>query len=147
LCLIGSWRVVEETLTIEFYTNAPAMQFTGGGRQYEFRPDRTATERHDNVTHATTYKGNRLSFVGNGAVEYSWNATATEITYVARTKSTLVYSYYDQRGLISTSNPGTNNALNEVDQYSCSGTQMVETNQNTGYRAVWVRTTGFGVYG
>jgi hypothetical protein len=147
LCIVGSWRVVDEVLSMKFYTDAPAITFTGNGRQYEFRPDGTATELQVNVTHAATYKGNRLSSVGNGVVEYTWKATASEITYMARTKTTVVYTNYDQRGQIGTSNTEPNNALNEVDQYTCSGNQVIESNPATGYRAVWARTTGFGVYG
>jgi hypothetical protein len=146
-CLVGSWRTVDEVLMIKFYTNQPTMAFTGGGRQYEFRPDGTGTERYDNVAFTAPFRGRELRIVGNGTLEFTWKADDKKVTYIARTGAQFAWSYYDQRGLISTQPIApTDPNLNEVDDYTCQGTQAVESN-STGYRSAWARTTGFGMYG
>jgi hypothetical protein len=145
-CLIGSWRTVDEVLMIKFYTNQPTMSFTGGGRQYEFRPDGTGTERLDNVAFTAPFRGRELRIVGNGTLEFTWTADDKKITYLARTGSQSAWSYYDQRGLISTQAVPPDPNLNELDDYTCQGTQMAESN-STGYRSAWARTTGYGMYG
>lgn len=146
ICLIGSWRSAEEQSMVKFYTDADPILFTSSGRRYEFRPDGTGVERQDNVVLTGSHQGNELRIVANGTVEFKWSATDKQITYLARTATTITYSFYDQRGLLSTVPQEVKPDLNEVDDYACEGTQAVETNP-TGYRALWVRTDGSGVYG
>jgi len=145
-CVIGSWYAVEEQLMVEFYTDAEPMRFTGSGRRYEFRPDGTGTERQDNVILTSTHEGNELRIVGNGTVEFTWSATDQRITYLARTATTLTWSYYDRRGLLSTQPQTVEPALNEVDDYTCRGNRATESNAG-GYSANWVRTDATGMYG
>ncbi|NUT51290.1 MAG: hypothetical protein HOV94_28910, partial [Saccharothrix sp.] len=146
-CLIGSWRTVEERMMIKFYNNEDPILFTTAGRLYEFRPDGTGTERLDNVVYSGTFEGNELRLVGSGFTDFTWSATDTAISYLNRTKSERTWSYYDQRGLIETQTTSSTDPMNEVDQYTCQGAQLLESNPDIGYRSVWTRTTAFGVYG
>ena len=146
LCLIGSWRTVDETFMIEFYDDRPKIRFTGNSRHFEFRPDGTALETQDNVVLTAQYDGRELRLVGNGTATYTWTAADHKITYAARTKTDFTWSYYDQRGLINTERSGDEPALNEVDDYTCSGSSMLESSAN-GYRSTWTRTSEYGVYG
>ncbi len=146
MCLIGSWRTVDDRLMVKFYTDEDPMPFTTSGRVYEFRADGTGTERMDNVTLSGSFEGNALRMVGNGFTEFTWSATDKAITYVDRTKAEMTWAFYDQRGHVDTQPVPVKQGLNEVDDYSCQGTQLVESNAS-GYRSVWVRTTGSGVYG
>ncbi len=146
MCLIGSWRSVEEIHSVKFYTDQPPMQFVGTERRYEFRPDGTGTEIHANSTLSSNWRGRQLKIVGNGSVQFTWKATDNQITYMAISNAQLNFQYYDNRGLLNTLPYANNPALNEVDDYICQGTQMAEGNSN-GYHSAWVRTTGFGVYG
>jgi hypothetical protein len=146
MCLIGSWRTVEEQVMVKFYNNEDPMPFVTSGRTFEFRPDGTGTERMDNVVFHSTFRGNELRLVGNGFIEFTWTATDKAITYVNQTKSQFTWAYYDQRGLVETQTIPSEQARHEVDDYACQGTQLVESNAR-GYRSVWARTTGFGVYG
>jgi hypothetical protein len=146
MCLIGTWRTVDETLPVKFYNDQDPMPFTTSGRVFEFRPDGTGTERLDNVTLSGSFQGNALRMVGNGFTDFTWSATDKAITYVDRTKAEMTWSYYDQRGLVETQPVVAKQGVNEVDDYSCQGTQLVESN-NAGYRSVWARTTASGVYG
>ncbi|MBW4718403.1 hypothetical protein [Saccharothrix obliqua] len=146
LCLVGSWESAEERSMVRFYTDNDPILFTGSGRRYEFRPDGTGTERQDNVVLTGSYQGNELRIVANGTNEFRWTATDRQLTYVARTATTMTYTMFDQRGLIATQPLEPEPALNEVDDYTCEGTRAVESNAS-GYRARWVRTDGSGVYG
>jgi hypothetical protein len=147
MCLIGSWRTVDERAMIKFYNNEDPFLFTMSGRVYEFRPDGTGVERMDNVVYSATFEGNEVRLVGNGTSEFTWSATDTTITYIHRTKTDHVWQYYDQRGLIETQALESDKPVDEVDQYTCQGAQMVESKPDTGYRGVWARTSAFGVYG
>ena len=146
LCLIGSWRTVDETFMVEFYTDVPAIRFTGKGREFEFRPDGTVVEKQHDVVLSGTYQGNEVRMVGNGTSELTWTATDRAITYPARTRTDITWASYDQRGLIGTQPASPDLALDEVDEYVCSGDTVVETGV-TGYTSHWVRTSVFGVYG
>lgn len=146
LCLIGSWRTVEEQVMVKFYNNEDPIPFTTSGRSYEFRPDGTGTERMDDVVFRGAFQGNELRLVGNGFIEFTWSATDKAITYGAPTRAEYTWAYYDQRGLVETQTIPSEQARHEVDDYACQGTQLVESNAR-GYRSVWARTTGFGVYG
>lgn len=141
LCLIGSWRTVDEVFNIRFYTDQPEMRFTGGGRLYEFRPDGTGTERMDNVVLTGTFRGNELRIVGNGAMEFTWTASGGTLTYLAWTRSSITWSYYDQRGLLSTQPFETKADVNAAYAYTCQGAQVTESNA-TGYRSIWERLGG-----
>jgi hypothetical protein len=147
MCLIGSWRSVDEKFMIKFYTNQPEMQFVASGRVLEFRPDGTATERHDNVVFTSSFRGNQLRIVSNGAREYRWSATGQLVTYHASTSAGVSYSYYDQRGFLSTQTPAANPNLNEQDPYTCQANQFTESNPERQYQSAWVRTAASGVYG
>lgn len=147
LCLIGSWRTVEDRMMVKFYTDRDRIPFTTSGRLYEFRPDGTGTERMDNVVHSGSFEGNELRFVGNGSSEFTWSATDTAITYINRTSAQLTWSYYDQRGLVATQTHPTSEPMNEVDQYTCKGTQLLVSNPGIGFQSLLTRTTAFGVYG
>lgn len=147
MCVIGQWRTVDEAFMIKFYTDQPELPFSSSGRVFELRPDGTGTERHENVVYTGSFRGNQLRIVGNGTIDFTWTATDRTITYVAQTKATITYSYFDQRGLLSTQPLTPNPNLNEVDDYTCAGPQLIENNTNRGYRSVWTRTAGFGVYG
>lgn len=144
--MIGSWRTVDESFMIKFYTDRSPIRFTGRGREFEFRPDGTVLEKQDNVVLTANFEGRELRMVGNGTSELTWTATDRAITYPARTRVSFTWSYYDQRGLINTDTPGPEPALNEVDDYTCSGSTMSESNAG-GYRSTWVRTAAYGVYG
>jgi hypothetical protein len=146
ICLVGTWRTVEETFSIKFYTDQPAIPFVGGGRRYELHADGTGTEFQDNVLLTGSFQGRELRMAGNGTINFTWKANDHAITYLAQTSSSLTYSYYDQRGLISTKPLIPNANLNEVDDYACQGTQMTEGNDK-GYRSRWSRIAGTGVYG
>ncbi|QQQ78928.1 hypothetical protein IOD16_11170 [Saccharothrix sp. 6-C] len=146
LCLIGSWRTVQEQVMVKFYNNEDPLPFVTSGRAYEFRPDGTGTERMDDVVFQGTFQGNELRLVGNGIIEFTWSATEGTITYGAPTKAEFTWAYYDQRGLVETQTIPSEQARHEVDDYACQGAQLVESNSR-GYRSVWARTTGFGVYG
>ncbi|MEU4804086.1 hypothetical protein [Actinosynnema sp. NPDC023587] len=146
LCLVGSWVTVEERSMVKFYNDADPILFTSSGRRYEFRPDGTGTERQDNVTLIGNHQGTELRIVANGTNEFTWRATAKQITYAARTSTTITYSFYDQRGLIATQPQEAKQDLNEVDDYACEGTQAAETNP-AGYQSLWARTEASGVYG
>jgi hypothetical protein len=145
-CLVGSWRTVDEVLMVKFYTDQPTMAFVGAGRNYEFRPDGTATERVDNAVFTASFRGRELRLVGNGTLEYTWQATDRALTYLARTGGSFTWQYFDQRGLISTAQIPPTEAMNSIYDYNCQPTRMAESN-STGYRSAWVRTAGFGVYG
>lgn len=146
LCLIGSWRTVEEQVMVKFYNGVDPLPMVTSGRAYEFRPDGTGTERMDNVVFHGTYQGNELRLVGNGFIEFTWTATDKAITYVNQTKTQFTWAYYDQRGLVETQTIPSEQVRHQVDDYACQGTQLVESNAG-GYRSVWARTAGFGVYG
>ncbi|MET0136282.1 MAG: hypothetical protein ABW215_22080 [Kibdelosporangium sp.] len=146
MCLVGSWRTVDEVFSVKFYTNRPPMRFTGSGRLYEFRPDGTATETDHNVTLSGSFGTRQLRMVGNGTVDFTWSATDTTLTYKTRTRASFTWAYYDHRGLVSTQPLQPNRDFNEIYSYTCQGAQMIEANDK-GYRSVWVRTPGFGVYG
>ncbi|PSL56034.1 hypothetical protein B0I31_104325 [Saccharothrix carnea] len=146
LCLIGSWRTVEEQVMVKFYTNEDPLPFTTSGRAYEFRPDGTGTERMDNVVFHGTFQGNELRLVGNGFIDFTWTATDRAITYSSPTRSEFTWAYYDQRGLVETQTIPSEQLRHEVDDYACQGTQLLESNAR-GYRSVWARTAGLGVYG
>ncbi|ONI80262.1 hypothetical protein ALI22I_43615 [Saccharothrix sp. ALI-22-I] len=146
MCLIGSWRTVDETLMVKFYNDEDPMPLTTSGRVFEFRPDGTGTERLDNVTLSGSFEGNALRMVGNGSTDFTWSATDKVITYIDRTRTDVTWAFYDQRGLVDTQPVTAKQGVNEVDDYSCQGTQLVESN-GSGYRSVWARTTASGVYG
>ena len=146
LCVVGSWVVVEEVSNIKFYSDQPALPMTSAGTTYEFRPDGTGTERMDDVVFHGTYQGNELRLVGNGFIDFTWTATDRAITYGGPTTSQFTWAYYDQRGLVETQTIPSEQLRHEVDDYACQGTQLVESNAR-GYRSVWARTAGFGVYG
>jgi hypothetical protein len=147
MCLIGTWRSVDEKFMIKFYTDQPEMPFVASGRVLEFRPDGTATERLDNVVFSGTFRGNQLRIVGNGAREYRWTASGTVITYIGSTSAQVTYSYYDQRGFLSSQTPPPNPNLSEQDPYTCQANQFGESNPERGYQSAWVRTAASGVYG
>ncbi|CAL9443638.1 hypothetical protein AB0A74_09830 [Saccharothrix sp. NPDC042600] len=147
MCIVGTWRTVEDSLMLKFYTDADRIPFSGAGRRYEFRPDGTATEFQENWTLTGSYQGNELRLVGNGSTEFTWTATDRQVTYLARTKTSVVYESYDQRGHIGTTPQEVKADLNEVDEYTCQGNQFVEQNAANGYRSVWVRVEGTGLYG
>jgi len=146
LCLIGSWRTVDETFMIQFYTGLAKIRFTGKGRVLEFRPDGTASEKQTDLVLTGTYQGNEVRMVGNGTSELTWTATDRAITYPARTRTDITWASYDQRGLIGTWTGQPDPALNEVDDYVCSGDTVVESG-STGYTSHWVRTSAYGTYG
>jgi hypothetical protein len=147
LCVIGSWRTVEERVMIKFYNNEDMIPFSTAGRVFEFRPDGTGTERMDNVVFHGTFQGNALRLVGNGFIDFTWTATDKAITYGAQTRSQFTWAYYDQRGLVETQTIPSEQARHEVDDYVCQGGQLLESNAATGYQSLWARTTAFGVYG
>ncbi|GAB3004094.1 jacalin family lectin [Saccharothrix stipae] len=147
LCLVGSWRTVDERLMIKFYNNEDPIPFTVSGRAYDFRPDGTGTERMDNVVFTGTFQGNQLRLVGNGFSEFTWTATDKVITYGNRTRSEASFSYYDQRGFLETQPLPGDRPMNEVNDYACQGTQLVESNAGLGFQSAWVRTAASGVYG
>ncbi|MCE6995179.1 hypothetical protein LZG04_10205 [Saccharothrix sp. S26] len=147
LCLIGSWRTVDERLTVKFYRDRDPIPFKVSGRAYEFRPDGTGTERLDGAVFTGTSQGNELRLVGNGFSEFTWTATDKVITYGVRTRSEAVYSFYDQRGLLQTQPLPGNFPINEVNDYDCRGTQLVESNAARGLQGTWTRTAAYGVYG
>jgi hypothetical protein len=146
ICLIGSWRSVEDSSMYKFYTDQPPMRFSGSGRIVEFRPDGTGTERHDNFTLTGSFGSRVLRLVSAGTVDFTWTASDSAVTYIGHTGTTITYSFYDHRGLIETQPFKLNPNLNEVDRYTCAATQLSESNDN-GYRSTWVRTAGTGVYG
>ncbi|PRY40790.1 hypothetical protein CLV43_106531 [Umezawaea tangerina] len=146
ICLVGSWRSVDETFMVKFYTNQPEMRFTGSGREFEFRPDGTIVERQKDFVITTVFQGRELRMVGNGSIEYRWAADDKAVTYSKRGNSSLTWAYYDQRGLINTELVTGDTDYTEVDEYTCEGKRVVE-NGKTGYRSVWERTSAFGVYG
>ncbi|GAB3897863.1 hypothetical protein ACFQ1S_22455 [Kibdelosporangium lantanae] len=145
-CLVGSWRTVDEVFMIKFYNNEDPMRFTGHGQQYVFHPDGTGTETEDNVTLTGAFRGNELRLVINGTAAFTWAADGSRITYIGFTSDNRTYSYYDERGFRGTQPAPSRPNLNEVDDYSCGGTTMRESNSN-GYGSSWVRTNDFGVYG
>jgi hypothetical protein len=146
-CLIGSWRVANESNMVAFYTNESPIRLVSSGREYEFRPDGTGVIRHDNTAWIGSLRGNELRIVSNGTQDFTWTANDRTITYLAYTGGTLVDQNFDHRGLLSTTPFQPNAAANDVYDYTCQGTQASESRAATDYRAVWVRTTGLGVYG
>ncbi|TDV46114.1 hypothetical protein [Actinophytocola oryzae] len=145
-CLVGSWRTVEETVPVKFYADVDPFLFTTSGRYYEFRPDGTGIERNDDITFVGSHRGNETRLVADGWREFTWTGTADTLTFVAITNAALTWSYYDQRGLVSSQPEPLDPRRNEVKHYACAGTRLVETGDN-GYRSTWDRTTDFGVYG
>ncbi|PSL56035.1 hypothetical protein B0I31_104326 [Saccharothrix carnea] len=146
LCVVGSWVVVEEVANIKFYSDQPALPMTSAGTTYEFRPDGTGSARLDGVVVRGTFQGNELRVVGRGGYEFTWSATDKVLTYHGRTRSDATWTFYDQRGELSTQPVQANPAQNEVDDYTCQATRLVESNSG-GYRAAMSRTALFGVYG
>ncbi|MPZ80927.1 MAG: hypothetical protein GEV28_11220 [Actinophytocola sp.] len=144
-CLIGSWRMADEVLMTKFYTDVDALPLTTSGRYYELRADGTGVERNANINMVGNYQGNELRLVVNGWREFTWTATGTTLTFVAVTKAKLTWSFYDQRGLLETQPEGPR-ALNELNNYTCSGASVTETDAG-GSRSVWSRTTDYGAYG
>ncbi|MEU5693134.1 hypothetical protein [Actinosynnema sp. NPDC020468] len=147
LCVIGSWQVAEDTVKIKFYTDADATTFTGSGRLFEFRPDGTGTEKHDNHVLKSTFEGNEIRIVSNGAQDFTWTTKDGTITYLTRTSSTLVYSYYDQRGLLDSHPAAGPGDLYDTNDFTCERGRAVESRRDVEYRSVWNRTTAYGVYG
>jgi hypothetical protein len=147
MCLIGSWRTVDEHFMIKFYTDEPEIPFTGSGRIYEFHADGTGVERGDNVVLTASFQGHELRMVGNGTINFTWTANDRSVIYVARTGATYTWTSFDQRGQIGSAPVPPTEPINEVDAYTCQGAQYTETNDSRGYHSVWARTAGFGMYG
>ncbi|GAA1313051.1 hypothetical protein [Saccharothrix xinjiangensis] len=146
-CLLGTWRTVDEQITVKFYTDQPELPLHGGGRVYELRPDGTGTERMTDVVFAADFRGNRIRMVGNGTSEFTWSATDRAITYRHRTTTDATWAFHDQRGHLSTHPLPADHPLDETEQYTCTGAELRETNESLGFRSAWVRTTTWGVYG
>lgn len=145
-CLVGSWVVTSEVVVFAFYNDSPEQPFTmSGQRSYVFRPDGTVTNASASVLTAT-YRGNELRVELSGTREMTWSLSGGQITYGAITSTTQVTKHYDQRGLIATVPEQPNPNLAEVDDLTCAGTQVVESNAK-GYRSTWTRTADYGVYG
>ncbi|WP_412540716.1 lipocalin family protein [Longispora sp. K20-0274] len=145
LCVIGSWRVVTETAMVKFYSNADPFAATTSGKVYEFRADGTGTERYDNVTYTANSDGSTLRLTSNGSAEFTWTATGDTVTYLARTSTAVKHHWSVPEGESDVeSKPQPD--LNETDHYKCGGGQFEESN-DTGYKSVWARTTGYGFYG
>lgn len=145
-CLIGSWTVVSEATVFAFYTNSSPQAFTmSGTRTYVFRPDGTLTNGNA-YTLTATHRGNQIRSEATGTRELTWSLSGNKITYGAVTSTDMVTKYFDQRGLIETTPEQPNPNLNEVDDITCSGNEVVESNAK-GYRSVWARTADYGVYG
>jgi hypothetical protein len=149
MCLIGTWRSVDENTMFKFYSDQPPSPFAGAGRLLEFRPDGTGIERHDNFTLTGSFGSRVLRLVSAGTIDFKWTASDSAITYIGHTGATVTFSFYDHRGLIETQPFKVNPNLNEVDRYTCGATQLTEaaTAGTTGYRSTWVRIAGAGVYG
>jgi hypothetical protein len=146
-CLVGSWRSVDESMMIKFYTDADPFPFTASGRYYEFHPDGTGVERNDNVQYVGSFRGSEVRQVANGWREFTWSATDETITYHAITNADLTSVGFDRRGQRETireqqGNPNYNSSY----AYACAGTRLVESNTD-GYRSAWARTADHGVYG
>jgi hypothetical protein len=145
-CLVGSWRTVDEVLMVKFYTDVGELPMTTSGRYYEFRADGTGIERNQNVQMVGNHQGTPIRLVANGWREFTWTATSRKVTYQAITRAKLTWSYYDNRGHLSSSPETVDPRYNEVNDYTCSGGQLVESNAG-GFRSVWTRTSDYGYYG
>jgi hypothetical protein len=146
ICMIGTWRSVEENTMFKFYSDQPASPFSGAGRVMEFRPDGTGTVRNDNFTLTGSFGSRVLRLVSSGSAEFTWKASDQAVTYIGYSNATITFSFYDHRGLIETQPFKVDANANEVDRYTCAATQFGESN-DTGYRSTWVRTAASGVYG
>ncbi len=144
-CLVGSFRMANEVLMTKFYSDVGAFPLKTSGRYYEFRPDGTGIERNASISMVGNYQGNEVRLLVNGWREFTWTATATTLTFVKITKAKLTWSFYDQRGLIERQ-PEKPRRLNELNNYTCSGKTVVETDAQ-GSRSVWSRTSDYGAYG
>lgn len=145
-CLVGSWRTVDEVLMVKFYTDVGRLPMTTSGRYYEFRADGTGIERNQNIQILGNHQGTPIRLVASGWREFTWSATPGKVTYRAITRAKLTWSYYDNRGLLSSQPEPVNLRYNEVNDYTCSGDQLVESNRS-GFRSVWTRTHDHGFYG
>jgi hypothetical protein len=146
MCLIGTWRSVEDSSMVKFYSDQPPMRFNGAGRFLSLRPDGTGSERHENFTLNGNFGSRALRLVSNGTMTFKWTASDKTITYIGHVDATITYAYYDHRGLLETQPLKLNPNLNEVDRYTCQPSQLAE-DSDTGYRSVWVRVPESGVYG
>ncbi|WP_460400274.1 hypothetical protein [Actinophytocola sediminis] len=145
-CVVGSWRTVDETLMVKFYTDVGELPMTTSGRYYEFRADGTAVERNQNIQIVGNHNGTPIRLVVNGWREFSWSATASKLSYQAITRANLTWSFYDNRGLLSSQKEPVDPRHNEVNDYTCAEGQLVESNAS-GFRSVWTRTADYGYYG
>ncbi|HEU5475533.1 MAG TPA: hypothetical protein VFV67_33235 [Actinophytocola sp.] len=146
ICLIGSWRTVDERFMIKFYTDQGLIPFVASGRTFTFRPDGTGVMSEDGVVYTGSFRGNQLRIVGHGNLEFTWTADDKTLTYVSYTRSDLSFAYFDQRGHLSTQPVNADPQHNEVDNYTCEGNRMTESNPATQYQSAWVRTADFGMY-
>jgi hypothetical protein len=146
-CIVGSWRVSSETYLVDFYTDLAAIPFTSSGRRFEFRPDGTGTIFYDDVVATSSFRGDALRVEYDGRMDFGWSAGRDTITYrglseVSVTWRTLINARVTNRGS-EQDDPD----YREVDDYQCAGDTLQESNPETGYQSIWVRTDGYGVYG
>lgn len=149
LCIVGSWRVVSETVRVPFYRDVGPVptRLSSGAKEYEFRPDGTGVLIFDQVSHTGSYQGEALRVEWDGRWEFTWSADENAITYHAVTSSTVDWSYHVNSRQTDSGRLPADPDLGEVDQYRCGGGVLEESNQDTGYQAVWERTDAFGWYG
>jgi hypothetical protein len=145
-CLVGSWRTVDENMMFKFYTDIDPFPFAASGRYYEFHADGTVVERDDNVQIVGHYGGDEQRIVANGWRQFNWSATGNTITYHGVTGADLTWTDYDHRGQLSSAREELDPNFTETNNYTCAGTQVVETNPD-GFRSVWTRTADYGMYG
>jgi len=145
-CLVGSWRTADETLMVKFYTDVGKLPMTTGGRYYEFRANGTVVERNQDVQLVGNHNGTPIRLVINGTREFTWTATANTITYKAVTRTNLSWTYYDNRGKLSTEKDKPDPNFTETNSYRCEGGQVAESNAG-GFHSTWTRTADYGYYG
>ncbi|TDV46115.1 hypothetical protein [Actinophytocola oryzae] len=149
-CLVGSWQVVAEREVIKFYIDADPLPFTygGGHRSYEFRPDGQVVERDVDFTMVGNHRGQEVRTVRNGERVLTWSATERTLTYHSLAATSLVVDYYDRRGRLDPGTETPDPSIEETDDISCTGNQVVESGtRESGYSATWQRTGDYGVYG
>ncbi|OLF10260.1 hypothetical protein BLA60_17670 [Actinophytocola xinjiangensis] len=145
-CLVGSWTTSDETLMVKFYTDVGKLPMTTSGRSYEVRANGTVVERNQNVQLVGNHNGTPIRLVINGTREFRWTATANTITYRSVTRTNLSWTYFDNRGELSTERDKPDPNFTETNSYRCEGGQVTESNSG-GFHSVWKRTAGYGYYG
>lgn len=144
-CVIGSWKLSSEKLTIKFFSDVGELDFEANkGQTTTYKANGKGQIRYSGYESESSYQGIGIRYTISGTMDFTWYTTNKRIYVTAKKINIVITDYVGGRQVGKETVTKVDKDDDGYITFTCAGKKLTEKYRDG--NATFARTNAYGVY-